>query len=376
MTRSRLLSRPAFLLTCVQSAAAFTAGGLEAQTAAHIPSELACPRCSIRVESVLTIGRDDDRLGSRAYGVRRDSRGRYFVVTPETSRSIPLVFDARGRYVREIGREGAGPNEFRAAIALEVARGDTIYVFDRANARLSVLDPDLREVRTIPIPPSTNTAAVLPTGTAVLNAAVWDTDRVGHPYHRIDATGSSGYFGADPNEPLRPGDVSGAVRWMTPARGSQFWSLRHAHRYSLELWDADGTLHKRYTRTADWFAEYDRSTTLAPGNPPQSRGMGVWFDQRTGLVWTIVHVADPRWRDGVGPVRRAEGGEYLPVHDRQRVYDAIVEVIDVDAGRVLARQRFDHTIDIPIGAGLFAGARETPYGEPYLEVWRLVLVVP
>lgn len=144
----------------------------------------------------------------------------------------------------------------------------------------------------------------------------------------------------------------------------------------MELWDAGGTLQKRYTRDADWFASYDRSTNLAPDSPPQSRGMGLWFDQRTGLLWTIVHVADPRWRDGAGPLMRAEGMEYLPVRDPQRVYDAIVEVIDVDAGRVLARRRFDGTVDIPVGAGLFAGARETPDGAPYLEMWRFTLVVP
>jgi len=354
-----------------------TAAGLQAQTSASIPSDLACPRCTIRVESMMTIGRDDDRLPSRPYVIRRDSRGRFFVVTPETSPSVPIAFNSQGRYLREIGREGAGPNEFRDAIALDVTLADTLYVFDRGNARLTVLDPGLREVRTAPIPPSTNAAIVLATGAVVLNAAVGDSERIGHPYHRFDAIGNyRGFFGADPDEPVRPGDIAGAVRWLTPAHGNQFWSLRYARSYTMELWDASGTLVRRYTRDADWFARYDRAKNLAPGNPPQSRGMGVWFDQRTGLLWTIVHVADPQWRDGAGPLRRADGGEYMPIHDRQRVYDTIVEVIDVNAGRVLARRRFDGTVDIPIGAGLFAGVRETAEGAPYLELWRFTLVVP
>lgn len=354
------------------------ATGPEAQTSARIPSDLACPRCTIRVDTLTPLGPDDDRLSSRPYVVRRDTRGRYFVVTPEISPSVPLVFNALGRYVREVGRAGAGPSEFRDAIALDITPADTLYVFDRGNARLTVLDPDLREVRSAPIPPSTNAAIALATGTVILNAAVGDRERIGHPFHRLDALGSySGFFGADPDGQIRPGDIAGAVRWLTPEHGNQFWSLSFARSYTMELWDADGMLRKRFTRHADWFAEYDRAANLAPGNPPQSQGMGVWFDQRSGLLWTIVHVADPRWREGTGPLRRAEGGvEYFPVLDRQRVYDAIVEVIDVDAGRVLARQRFDRTVDIPIGDGLFAGARETPDGAPYLELWRFTLVVP
>ena len=146
----------------------------------------------------MTIGRDDDRLSSRPYVIRRDSRGRYFVVTPEISPSVPLVFNRQGRYLRELGRAGAGPNEFRDAIALDVTPADTLYVFDRGNARLTVLDPALREVRTAPIPPSTNTAVVLATGTVVLNAAVGDPERIGHPYHRFDAGELSWLFRGRP----------------------------------------------------------------------------------------------------------------------------------------------------------------------------------
>lgn len=375
LTRARGRWRAAWPTIGLAAAWILPAGQVDAQATTPVPSDLACPTCTIRVDAVVTIGRDDDRLGSRPYAVRRDSRGRYHMVAPESNPSVPLVFSARGGFLRELGREGAGPGEFRDAIALEITRGDTIHVFDRGNARLSVLDPGMREVRTSPIPPSTNTAIVLPTGTVVVNAAVGEPDRIGHPFHRLDQDGNyTGYFGADAGSPVQPGDIAGTVRWMTPALGNKFWSLNYARSYTLELWDADGTLLKRITRDADWFAPYDRATSLAPRNPPQSRGMGVWYDQRVGLLWTIMHVADPRWRDGTGPLRRAHGEEYLPIHDMQRVYDTIVEVIDVNTNRVLARRRFDMTIDLPIGAGLFAGARETPEGAPYLDVWRFSLV--
>jgi hypothetical protein len=382
MRRRGLLSRPfaaadigrrhGLLLMSVQLFA-----GLEAESQTRIPSDLACPRCSIRVEALTTVGRHDETLNSRPYVVRRDSRGQFLLVTPETRPSMPLVFSPQGRFVRAIGREGAGPNEFKHAVALDITASETLYVFDRSNARMTVLDPRLREVRTAPIPPSTNTAILLASGAVVLNAAVWDQQRIGHPFHLFDAVGNyRGFFGADPDESVRPGDVSSAVRWLTPAHGNQFWSMHHTRSYTLELWDAHGTLKKRFTRTADWFGEYDRATNLAPGSPPQSRGMGVWFDSRDGLLWTIVHVADPRWREGVGPLMRAEGQEYYPIRDRQRVYDAIVEVIDVGAGRVIARQRFERTVDIPVGGGVFAGVRETAAGVPYLELWRFSLITP
>lgn len=56
------------------------------------------------------------------------------------------------RGVREpVGREGAGPDEYDAPTGIGPWRGDSILVTDLRNARLAVLDGDLRMGRTLPM---------------------------------------------------------------------------------------------------------------------------------------------------------------------------------------------------------------------------------
>jgi 6-bladed beta-propeller len=59
------------------------------------------------------------------------------------------VFDARGRRVRSMGREGRGPGEFTHPAWIGV-RGDTLQVWDMVQARLSLFDTAGRFIRTDP----------------------------------------------------------------------------------------------------------------------------------------------------------------------------------------------------------------------------------
>lgn len=57
------------------------------------------------------------------------------------------VFDAAGRHVRTIGREGAGPGEFRNPIGLTWDAGGRAWVVDTSNQRYEVFDTAGRHVR-------------------------------------------------------------------------------------------------------------------------------------------------------------------------------------------------------------------------------------
>lgn len=50
------------------------------------------------------------------------------------------VFDARGAHVRTVGREGAGPGEFRGALSVHYDSRDRMWVPESENARYSVFD--------------------------------------------------------------------------------------------------------------------------------------------------------------------------------------------------------------------------------------------
>lgn len=72
--------------------------------------------------------------------------GRLYVGQPQDG--VVRVYDARGRYLREIGRSGEGPGEFERQSGMGW-RGDTLWVSDFVQARISLFGPDGRFVRSI-----------------------------------------------------------------------------------------------------------------------------------------------------------------------------------------------------------------------------------
>jgi hypothetical protein len=60
-----------------------------------------------------------------------------------------LQFDRRGRFVRRIGREGAGPGEYRSILGLSMLRGGDLALWDRGVCSLSIWIPCRRFQRTI-----------------------------------------------------------------------------------------------------------------------------------------------------------------------------------------------------------------------------------
>lgn len=80
--------------------------------------------------SGLTVGRD----------------GRVYVSQPQEG--IVRVYDARGRFLRKIGRSGEGPGEFERPSRLGW-RGDTLWVGDSPQARISLFRQDGSYVRSI-----------------------------------------------------------------------------------------------------------------------------------------------------------------------------------------------------------------------------------
>ena len=57
------------------------------------------------------------------------------------------VFDARGRFVRKVGRAGEGPGEYGLLTQILDYAGDSIVVIDNEGSRATVLDPTLGFVR-------------------------------------------------------------------------------------------------------------------------------------------------------------------------------------------------------------------------------------
>jgi hypothetical protein len=88
---------------------------------------------------------DPAYLLDRVSGAVRLSDGRIVI---SNSGSVELrVYDAEGRYLQAIGRQGGGPGEFRRPDHIRRGAGETIEVWDAMLRPISVFDSQGRYVR-------------------------------------------------------------------------------------------------------------------------------------------------------------------------------------------------------------------------------------
>lgn len=104
--------------------------------------------------------------------------GRLYVA--DDKQHTVIAFDSRGRFLRNLGRRGGGPGEFEQPWLVAVDPFDSIYVWDAAQARVSVFGPDMQYRRSFRVPAhwAINSMAFPPTGEIVL-AAMGGADDTG-----------------------------------------------------------------------------------------------------------------------------------------------------------------------------------------------------
>jgi len=305
----------------------------------------------------------------------RDSRGRFYVVTPELGDDPPMTFAPDGSFLSRLGRAGSGPGEFRMPSVVLVLPGDSVLVVDRGLARYTVLSKSYELVRTAPIPPGATAATVLLGGELIMSARINTPSLAGLPLHELDANGNYiRSFGA--LKPIvRPGYPYEQARVLAPASDGGVWSAHMYHRYLIERWNSKGELEQEVERRADWFAPYRTYWLPTPTKAPAPTIMGLWEDE-SGLLWVIGWVGGANWAKGLGPARLLEGQVAYPITGQQAVYDGFLEVINPVQGVVVASTRFAGTMDIVVAPGIVAGVREGAEGWPYVDVWQVRLHRP
>jgi hypothetical protein len=80
-------------------------------------------------------------------GLAGDSRGNIYVLDGAGSRI--LSYDAGGNHRATVGRAGEGPGELASPFALATGAGDTIWVLDPLNTRVTGFPPDSSEPRVV-----------------------------------------------------------------------------------------------------------------------------------------------------------------------------------------------------------------------------------
>jgi hypothetical protein len=174
----------------------------------------------------------------------RDSQGRFFAIGDDFR---VLVYDARGRLVKALGRRGDGPGEFNGRVPYGIADvvvglGDSLFVFHPP--KVTVFSPTLVYVRTIAAIPLAQLNSIHPLGdgTWLVGGSNRAPSHVGRPIFHLNPDGSIRQS-LGPEQTLAPGGLLPASPPFKVAPDQQsLWVNAGYHRYALTQWSIDGRL--------------------------------------------------------------------------------------------------------------------------------------
>ena len=302
-----------------------------------IPNEPTCPKCTIGVQNLVTLGTDDGigSLNGKPMSVNIDSRGRYWVFE---ELEPPTVFSPTGG-VQIVGRKGRGPGEFQSANN-GVVVGDSMLVFDWMEMRATMVGPDLKGGRSIRTGYGVSDLLLLAWPTLLVTASYREGSNP--PYstmHRLSLAGPEmqilGSFG-----PRGSGGPMGNVevsQIIGPARDG-IWST-YWNRPEFTRWDRNGAARLTLTRQFDWYTPEMKGSMGTPTTAPKPR-TGAIHEDSDGLVWLFIHTPAPTWKEGweAPPTRYPGGGTEYAMRSMgwDKLYRTYVEVIDPVQGRVVS----------------------------------------
>ena len=313
-----------------------------AQQVAVLAEDL-CETCSIEITPDIVLGTDGESVIAYTRDLHRLADGR-FVMTFDYTPGEFTVFAADGSSFRRIGRQGEGPGEYQRVYRVRDHDG-RFHVFDQVR-RMTVLDADFTVVRTAPVPCWECTGGdmeILQDGSAVLNsldARKGEPPMTARDWFAIQVVGQEGEFHRQLDE-VRVVDLAPVEEFRRALEVAPDGSVLSAHieRYRIDRWDPEtGELLSAHARDVDWFPAPDPDRRYGPPDPPRSVVTGMELDPE-GRLWISLARAAPDWRDRLerrGRPGNPEGGSgwrYGPGS-----WQDVLEVLDIDAGRVLFSQ--------------------------------------
>ncbi|MES2305613.1 MAG: hypothetical protein V4558_08900 [Gemmatimonadota bacterium] len=309
----------------------------------------ACPQCVIALDSLTTLGLEDDSVTPRDPTSVVQGADQLFYVAPMSEQGRVGVYGWDGHLVRLLGRTGDGPGELRWAASVAAAPDGSLGVLDfnrilwyplLGGAPITqVLDQPLGEFRTLALP-----------GRGLVVAT--EQSMPGRAFVYVDSLGNRRDFGDSLKARATVGDGF-APHSLAASGGGHFYAMPWYNTPRIDEWDTNGRLLRRYQLPAPWFTPYG----IEPLRELQRVGVrglrlaissSAWRD-RAGLLWTITNVADPRWKVVADIGQKDELGARQPLlsgYDKRLVQDAIIAVYRVtDTSVALVASR---RVDMPL----------------------------
>jgi hypothetical protein len=140
------------------------------------------------------------------------------------------------------------------------------------------------------------------------------------------------------------------------------YSTDHAKKFSI-------------ARVADWIPSQNPEEAPSDGlfdEPPTPQLAAIWEDAQ-GLLWLFMLVPSRSWEPGPRMDQVTLNRETAHTLANRPRFETIIEVVDVERQRVLARSRLDGSVGTPFGGGYFALSVEESVGEPGLRISRVQL---
>ena len=253
-----------------------------------------------------------------------------YAVSHQSSQAQIQLFDLDGQYLRTIGQEGQGPEEFRSIRDLITTPAGDLLVIDGANARIARLSPDEEVVETYPIPwrPRWSVGGVdlFPDGSLLVNGFALGAgpDAFLHRWNWGEVIWSVRERDPIPND-------NGAREAAIDQDGS-IWAVRSRGRFRIDHYSAEGDLLASFSPQRDWFDDWQ------PEPPPQRSVERRERAQPTAWVrdvlvkgselWVLALTGNPRWWDA-GPKARV-----------LRYTDSVIDIYDTKTGELLSEARF------------------------------------
>lgn len=359
--RTRAAALAAVLLLATVAAPAV------AQDSLSVAPGRSCPACRVTLTPTLALGWDAGVHGPTTESrVARDSRGRYFVAPTYTPGTISM-YGPDGRFRGAFGTEGGGPGEFRGIQNLVVGPGDSLWVVS-GGGRITVVDPEQRIVRSVTadqgamgiLPRSDGTVAVMSMaggGAPVLDATGAEVDRLELSTPPADDNPTTGQSG------------------VVALPDGRLVAL-HATRYRLDVLAPDGSRLRTIDRQAYWFPSLElASEQEAMQHIQEARTTAMTFGAAptaAGEVWVLAQRVNMTSVRDLFAAFQSGAMTQAPVLDMNELLDPVLELVDVDAGQVVATGGSTSRLLTSLMDGEHVvGVRELEDGIIVLDLWRL-----